>query len=217
MRHLFILDPLDRLHVDGDTSIAFIREAWRRGHTVETCEVGDLGQRDGAPFVRAAVTSAGERAWAEVEAARIAPLSGYDAVWMRKDPPLDDAYLFATLLMSRADGPVMVNDPAALRDENEKLFALEFPELCPTTLVSRDVQDLLAFRDGRFKLIHAPDDGTWELFDLQADPLEQENLWEQRGAEFTDWAADLELFAEGRGPGLDPSELDEARRGRRPS
>lgn len=147
MRHLFILDPLDRLHVDGDTSIAFIREAWRRGHTVETCEVGDLGQRDGAPFVRAAVTSAGERAWAEVEAARIAPLSGYDAVWMRKDPPLDDAYLFATLLMSRADGPVMVNDPAALRDENEKLFALEFPELCPTTLVSRDVQDLLAFRD----------------------------------------------------------------------
>jgi glutathione synthase len=147
MRHLFILDPLDRLHVDGDTSIAFIREAWRRGHTVETCEVGDLGQRDGAPFVRAAVTSAGERAWAEVEAARIAPLSGYDAVWMRKDPPLDDAYLFATLLMSRAHGPVMVNDPAALRDENEKLFALEFPELCPTTLVSRDVQDLLAFRD----------------------------------------------------------------------
>ncbi|MHC4261001.1 MAG: sulfatase [Planctomycetota bacterium] len=75
-------------------------------------------------------------------------------------------------------------------------------------------RDLLAFRDGRFKLIHAPDDGTWELFDLQTDPLEQENLWEQRGAEFTDWAADLELFAEGRGPGLDPSELDEATRAR---
>ncbi len=62
-------------------------------------------------------------------------------------PPFDSAYLFATLLMSRAEGPVMVNDPRALRDENEKLFALEFPELCPTTLVSRSVAELLAFRD----------------------------------------------------------------------
>lgn len=147
MRHLFILDPLDRLHVEGDTSIAFVREAWRRGHVVETCEVGDLGQRDGAPFARAAVTVAGDHVWAQAEAARVTSLDGYDAVWMRKDPPLDDAYLFATLLMSRADGPVMVNDPAALRDENEKLFALEFPELCPATLVSRRVADLLAFRD----------------------------------------------------------------------
>ena len=149
MRHLFILDPLDRLHVDGDTSVAFIREAWRRGHAVDTCEVADLGQRDGAPFVRATATSAGADVggWASVAAARRELLAGYDAVWMRKDPPLDDAYLFATLLMSRAEGPVMVNDPAALRDENEKLFALEFPELCPTTLVSRDVEELLAFRD----------------------------------------------------------------------
>lgn len=147
MRHLFILDPLERLDVHGDTSIAFVREAWRRGHVVETCEVADLGQRGGAPFVRAAVTCAGGEEWAQVEAARVAPLADYDAVWMRKDPPLDDAYLFATLLMSRAAGPVMVNDPAALRDANEKLFALEFPELCPTTLVSRSVADLLAFRE----------------------------------------------------------------------
>lgn len=147
MRHLFILDPLDSLQVDGDTSVAFVREAWRRGHVVETCEVADLGQRDGAPFARAAVTSAGGDAWAQTEPSRVRVLTDYDAVWMRKDPPLDDAYLFATLLLSRAEGPVKVNDPAALRDENEKLFALEFPDLCPDTLVSRRVDDLLAFRD----------------------------------------------------------------------
>lgn len=147
MRHLFILDPLDGLHVEADSSIAFIREAWRRGHQVETCEVGDLGQRDGDPFARAAVTASGDRAWCSLDAARDERLDSYDAVWMRKDPPLDDAYLFATLLMSRARGPVMVNDPAALRDQNEKLFALEFPELCPTTLVSRRVDQLLSFRE----------------------------------------------------------------------
>ncbi|MEC8652036.1 MAG: glutathione synthase [Planctomycetota bacterium] len=147
MRHLFILDPLDLLHVEGDTSIAFIHEAWRRGHVVETCEVGDLGQRGGEPFARARVTTAGASEWWSTADSRDVPISDYGAVWMRKDPPLDDAYLFATLLMSRAEGPVMVNDPAALRDQNEKLFALEFPELCPTTLVSRRVDQLLAFRD----------------------------------------------------------------------
>lgn len=148
MRHLFILDPLDLLHVESDTSIAFMQEAWSRGHVVETCGIGQLGQRDGAPFAHAVVTTAGSGdRWYDTAPSQRVDLSGYDAVWMRKDPPFDDAYLFATLLMSRAQGPVMVNDPAALRDENEKLFALEFPELCPATLVSSSVEELLAFRD----------------------------------------------------------------------
>ena len=149
MRHLFILDPLDALDVTADTSLAFIQEAWRRGHRVEACGVTDLGQRDGDPFVESVEIVAGVEggAWYSSTCRRRDPLSAYDAVWMRKDPPLDDAYLFATMLMSRATGPVMVNDPASLRDQNEKLFALEFPDLCPTTLVSRSVEELLAFRD----------------------------------------------------------------------
>ena len=149
MRHLFILDPLDALHVAADTSVAFIREAWRRGHRVDACGVGDLGQRDGVPFVQADQVVAGPAggAWYARERRLRDDMSAYDAVWMRKDPPLDDAYLFATMLMSRAEGPVMVNEPEALRDQNEKLFALEFPELCPTTLVSRSVEELLSFRD----------------------------------------------------------------------
>ncbi|MCK5941923.1 MAG: glutathione synthase [Planctomycetes bacterium] len=147
MRHLFILDPLDRLHVDGDSSIAFIREAWRRGHRVETCGVGDLGQRDGTPFAHTAVTTAGDGdRWYSVDAPRREELNSFDAVWMRKDPPVDAAYVFATQLMSRARGPVMVNDPQALRDENEKLFALEFADLCPATLVSSSIDELQEFR-----------------------------------------------------------------------
>ena len=148
MRHLFVLDPLERLHTDSDSSIAFIREAWRRGHEVTTCQLGDLGQRGGTPFAQAAVTSngGGDR-WYATEESQLEDLTAFDAVWMRKDPPFDAAYLHATLLMSRADGPVMVNDPRALRDENEKLFALEFADLCPTTLVSRSIEQLLQFRD----------------------------------------------------------------------
>ena len=150
MRHLFILDPLDRLHVAGDSSIAFIREAWRRGHEVATCQIGDLGQRGGTPFARAAVTAEGpgdSESWCRTATARHEGLDAFDAIWMRKDPPFDAAYLFATLLMSRTHGPVMVNDPRTLRDENEKLFALEFADLCPTTLVTRSIEQLLEFRD----------------------------------------------------------------------
>lgn len=148
MRHLFILDPLDRLHTDTDSSIAFVREAWRRGHTVHTCEIGDLGQHGATPFVRSAKTTAGTAGrWCTTAPAEREDLNAFDAVWMRKDPPFDAAYLYATLLMSRAAGPVMVNDPAALRDKNEKLFALEFADLCPATLVSRSIEQLLAFRD----------------------------------------------------------------------
>ena len=150
MRHLFVLDPLASLLPDADTSIAFLREAQRRGHTLETCGIRDLSQRGGDAFARAAVTRTrddDDARWYEVEEPRRVALSDYDAVWMRKDPPFDIHFLFATLLLSRADGPVMVNDPQALRDDNEKLFALEFADLCPTTLVSCSIAELLAFRD----------------------------------------------------------------------
>ena len=149
MRHLFIIDPLERLHPDSDSSIAFMREAGRRGHVVETCLIGDLGQRGAVPFAHAAVTRTGNATprWYETEDARRVELSTFDAIWMRKDPPFDMDYLFATLLLSRVKGPVMVNDPQALRDENEKLFALEFADLCPTTLVSRSIEQLIAFRE----------------------------------------------------------------------
>jgi glutathione synthase len=149
MRHLFILDPLEQLHTESDSSIAFMQEAWHRNHVVETCEIGDLGQRDGTPFAETAVITDGQGSnrWYQTDQRHQQSLDSFDAIWMRKDPPFDANYLFATLLMSRAKKPVMVNDPRALRDENEKLFALEFPDLCPATLVSCSIERLLAFRD----------------------------------------------------------------------
>lgn len=149
MRHLFIIDPLELLHPETDSTIAFMREAQRRGDAVETCLIGSLGQEGGAPFAQAAETRIlqGDQNWYEANSPRRVGLSRFDAIWMRKDPPFDIHYLFATLLLSQANGPVMVNDPRALRDENEKLFALEFADLCPKTLVSSDMGLLLEFRE----------------------------------------------------------------------
>jgi len=155
MRHLFIIDPLELLEPEADTTIAFMREAALRGHGVETCLIEELGQRGERPFAHATTirledeekVASESAAWYERSTRQREDLADYDAVWMRKDPPFDMNYLFATYLLSMARWPVMVNDPQALRDENEKLFALEFADLCPTTLVSRSMRELMEFRE----------------------------------------------------------------------
>lgn len=158
MKHLFVIDPLAVLQPAADTSIAFMREATRRGHEVHTCHVEQLGQRGDLPFAHATQTEIeldpppGD-AWYATRGTAWTPLRDFDAVWMRKDPPFDMNYLYATFLLSAVKGsagglaPVMVNDPQALRDQNEKLFALEFADLCPKTLVSRNMRELMEFRE----------------------------------------------------------------------
>ena len=145
----FLIDPIETLIVGHDTSLAFMLECQRRGHEVHYFEQKDLGYRDGA--VRAAARrvelkrSKGDHF--RVVAEGSLELSTLDAIFLRKDPPVDVDYLHATQLVELANGPILVNDPAALRDANEKLYALHFPELVPRTLISRDVAALRAFFD----------------------------------------------------------------------
>jgi glutathione synthase len=150
MRHLFVLDPLERLLVDADTTIAFMREATRRGDEIDTCGIGALALAPGSrPRARTIETRlpASHAPWYELRDQRLRFLDHYDVVWMRKDPPFDLNFLYATYLLSMVPpATLVVNDPRALRDANEKLLALRFPELCPETLVSSDIGELLEFR-----------------------------------------------------------------------
>jgi glutathione synthase len=150
MRHLFVVDPLERLLPDADSTIAFLREAQRRGHDIEACGVDllgvDVGGRPRALASRLRVSE--DPDWYEADAPRTQHLDGYDVVWMRKDPPFDLEFLFATNILSLVPSTTLVvNEPRALRDANEKLFALQFPEYCPETLVSRSIAELLEFRE----------------------------------------------------------------------
>lgn len=151
MRHLFIIDPLPLLQIDADTTIAFMREAASRGHEMATCQVDSLGARNGGrPFARVIETHATEGpTWYRTEGSENAAfLDDFDVVWMRKDPPFDMRYFYATHLLSLVRQPTLVvNDPLALRDANEKLIALRFPEVCPEALVSSRIDELLAFLD----------------------------------------------------------------------
>jgi len=145
MRTLFVMDPLDRLNLAGDSTYMLMREATQRGWPTWWCTPDDLYARD-------------QEGWARAQQVRTVPgafergettdrrLGDFDAVWMRKDPPFDMAYIFATYLLEMAPPHTRVwNRPASLRSHNEKLFALSFPGLCPETLVSRSSARIQAF------------------------------------------------------------------------
>lgn len=150
MRFVFVMDTLDRVHHLKDTSFAFIRAAQRRGHESYHCLPRDLSVRGGDVFATTHPVRiiddfpyiALSRGQGRIEL----PLADVDAVFIRKDPPFDQAYLFATLLLERARGKTLVvNDPRGLRDANEKLYAMNFPEWTPRTIVTADRDQIHAF------------------------------------------------------------------------
>jgi glutathione synthase len=150
MRFVFVMDPLDRVTHDKDTTFAFIQAAQARGHLSYHCLIRELFIQDGDAYALAhPVEILPEPPWIVLHKKggpeRIL-LADVDAVFMRKDPPFDRAYLYATLLLERARGrTLLVNDPRGLRDANEKLYALNFPEWTPRTMVTADRGMILDF------------------------------------------------------------------------
>jgi glutathione synthase len=151
MRFAFVVDPLERLQAYKDSSIAMMREAARRGHEVHALEARSMYVDGGT--VRARVSCleicAGDDPWYRASAATDARLADFERVLMRKDPPFDQEYYYATLLLERveAEGARVVNSPRALRDWNEKLAILRFPAFAPPTLVAGEMQRVHDFID----------------------------------------------------------------------
>jgi glutathione synthase len=151
VKSLFIVDPLERLGLAGDTSYALMLEIVARGGQVWTCQlehlglVGDDAVVDAVPTeVRLADAPAQAFSTGARQAARLAD---FDVVLMRKDPPLDVSYLHATWILDHARGKtLLVNDPRGLRDLNEHLAVLRFPHLTPPTIVTRSTERLRAFQ-----------------------------------------------------------------------
>jgi glutathione synthase len=147
---LYVMDPMTRVLVDKDTTFAFQLEGQKRGHEQYHCQPGDLFVDRAVPHVTARRLTV-ERAAAHYHLleARVAPLAAFDVVFMRKDPPFDMAYFFATHLLGLVDPAVtfVLNAPRGLRDANEKLYSLNFPDLIPESLVTSDLARLRAFLD----------------------------------------------------------------------
>ena len=151
MKFAFVVDPLEQLQAYKDSSIAMMRAAAARGHAISTLEAKEIFVREGSvrSRVRALDVSGDDDSWYRVTAQGEARLADFDCVMMRKDPPFDQEYYYATLLLERAqgEGAHVFNNPRALRDWNEKLAILRFPELAPPTLVASDMATVHAFID----------------------------------------------------------------------
>lgn len=148
MKLLFIMDPLARLQIAGDSTFAMMLAAQARKHEIWFCEPRHLGLEHDEPVARAWPVTVrrvtGDHYLLGPQAG--VPLGSCHAVFMRKDPPIDLDYYFATLLLERARGrTLIINDPRGLRECNEKLAILDYPQLCPPTIVTRETVRLRSF------------------------------------------------------------------------
>ncbi|HWR96151.1 MAG TPA: glutathione synthase [Arenimonas sp.] len=144
-----VMDPIERISPAKDTSFALLLEAQRRGYALHYVEPGSLSIRDACAHGRlAGLTVKDDKSqYYELGDWQDTALSAVDVVLMRKDPPVDDQFIHDTQILSMAerDGVLVVNRPQGLRDMNEKLTTLLFPQCCPETLVTRSVAELKAF------------------------------------------------------------------------
>jgi glutathione synthase len=168
MRVLFVLDPLESLNAYKDSSVAMMRALVARGHTLCVAMQGDLFIEAGEVRAKAGSIELVEGAdlharawWTETQAGVDTPLHTFGAVLMRKDPPFDMEYVYATHMLeyAQAQGAKVFNSGAAIRNHPEKLAITEFAEFTAPTLVSRDMLRLKAFHTEPRDVIVKPLDG----------------------------------------------------------
>lgn len=164
MQFLFVADPLHTFNTKKDTTFVMMREAQRRGHTVFATEPKDISWEVGGRVmasVRKLRLTGDLKDWYEEIAVEQEALASFDAVLMRKDPPFDSEFFYATHMLSQAEreGAKVFNKPAALRDHPEKMAVMEFPELLGPTLITRNPQDIHAFHAQHQDIILKPLDG----------------------------------------------------------
>lgn len=158
-----VMDPIESINIKKDSTFAMMLEAQKRGWEVHYMQMNDLSMEQGKALARTKVVTLEQNPekWFEVVSEQEIALADLDAVLMRKDPPFDTEYIYATYILERAEveGCLIVNKPQSLRDCNEKLFTAWFPEHTPTTLVTRRADQIKAFQEKHGDVILKPLDG----------------------------------------------------------
>jgi glutathione synthase len=178
MNMLFIADPLATFKIYKDSTFAMMREAQKRGHAISVCEPSDLHWQQGAQVssrVQSIYLTGNKDTWYMVQNDSERILSSFDAIVMRKDPPFDAEFFYATHLLEQAEreGAKVFNKPRALRDHPEKLAIMEFPQFIGPTLVTRRAADIKRFHAEHQDIILKPLDGMggMGIFRVKADGL----------------------------------------------
>lgn len=163
MRLGLVMDPITSINIKKDSSFAMLLEAQRRGHEIHYMEMNDLSLRAGEARARTRTlrVEQNDMQWFEFLTEQNIPLASLDVILMRKDPPFDTEFVYATCILQRAEeqGTLVVNKPQSLRDCNEKLFTAWFAELTPDTLVTRSAEQIRQFWQQHGDIILKPLDG----------------------------------------------------------
>ena len=164
MKLLFVADPIESFKIHKDTTFTMMREAARRGHALAVCEPRQLRWQTGQPVtaeVRDIALTGDEPHWFAEQGRRTQALRDFDAVLMRKDPPFDAEFTYATHLLEQAEreGARVINRPAALRNHPEKLAIMEWPRFIGPTLVTREAEAVRRFHAEHGEIILKPLDG----------------------------------------------------------
>ena len=158
-----LMDDISSIKPHKDSTFAMMLEAQARHWEIYTFESSDMYYSDGKVIAdsRKTLVNDSKLDWHSREDAQPLSLSSLDAVFMRKDPPFDMDYIYATYLLEQleSDGVLVFNKPSSLRDANEKLFALNFPECIPKTLVSSNIEKLNTFINEIKTVVVKPLDG----------------------------------------------------------
>lgn len=158
-----VMDPINAINTAKDSTFAMLLEAQHRGYALYYIKPRSLSVRNGQAWAQIAFLKVVDHKenWFELDAFEAKPLSDMQVVLMRTDPPVDSHYLHDSIILSLAQkaGVLIINDPQGLRDLNEKLAALLFPQCCPETLVSRDKAELRAFVESHGEAVLKPLDG----------------------------------------------------------
>jgi glutathione synthase len=158
-----VMDPIGLINIKKDTSFAMLLEAQSRGWELHYIELGDLYLQNGQTYARTRLLSVerSERQWYRFNGEQHIALSELDVIVMRKDPPFNQEYIYATYMLEQAErqGVYVVNKPQSLRDANEKMYTAWFPQCCTDTLVARDPQKIRSFLQLHGEIILKPLDG----------------------------------------------------------
>ncbi len=158
-----VMDPIADINIKKDTSFAMLLEAQRRGYEIHYMEMNDLYLRGGVASARTRLLTVEQNydGWYQFGSEQDTLLADLDVILMRKDPPFDTEFIYATYILERAEeqGTLVVNKPQSLRDCNEKLFTAWFADLTPDTLVTRSQQKLREFWQEHGDIIMKPLDG----------------------------------------------------------
>jgi len=160
VRVAVVMDPIAAIKPAKDTTLAMMLAAQRRGWRLEYLELQNLWLRDGEAWGRARPVSVRDDThdWHTLGDPVDCRLGGFDAILMRKDPPFDTEYIYATYILERAElaGALVVNRPQGLRDMNEKVYTAWFPECCAPTLITRDMHDMHEFLREHSRIVCKP-------------------------------------------------------------